>query len=95
MENKAIQNVKIEDFIGKWASSDNVIKLFVNSRGYLTIGGKRYEGIINVEYISDCEVCVNCLKLSIDNYSFFIKQIDQRGFYLTVEGGEMFLAKMI
>lgn len=94
MENKAIQNITREDFDGIWISFDQSIKLYVNNTGYLTIGNKVLEGPLSVKYISDCDDCVNCLKLSIGEHEYFIKQIGQNGFYLTVDGGEVFLSKL-
>jgi|GEM_PF-3479526 len=93
MENKAIQNITREDFIGYWENSDKRIKLYVNGKSYLTIGDKVYAGTLLIEYLADCEECVNCLRLTVGKHSFFIKQINQNGFYLTTEAGEVFISK--
>ena len=94
MENKAIHKITKEDFEGTWVSSDNSIKLFVDSKGYLTISNKLYQGPVIVQYIIECCDCNNCLRLLIGEHSYLIKQIAKNGFYITVEAEEVFLKKV-
>jgi hypothetical protein len=94
MEGKAIQNIVSEDFIGYWESSDKSIKLFVDKKGYLTIDEQTYEGALSVEYLKDYKECTHCLRLTIGEYPFYIKQIGQNGFFLSIETGEIFLTKL-
>lgn len=91
---KAIHEIKSNDFLGYWESDNKYAKLFMNQKAYLTIGEKTYEGNLTVDYFKDCEECTNCLKLTLAQNHFYIKQIGQDGFFLTIEGGQIFLKKL-
>lgn len=99
MNNKPIQDLIIDDFIGTWNNSKQNganVYLQVSNNDNATLAINRTiicYGTITIEYFGTSETCTNCLKLTIGNMMFDIRQIDNEGFYLTIEGNQIHMEK--
>ena len=91
---KNIKEYTRDDFLGFWRTKDAKITFYLNTKANLVLPAKQIDGDFIVNYVPSCGSCTNCLKIEINNNIFYVKQISDLGFYLTIEDAEVLLTKV-